>query len=333
MTAVASAGSGLKPMELLRTMLRIRMVEEAIAGHYSSGEMRCPTHLSIGQEAVAAGVCAALERTDYAISTHRGHAHYLAKGGSLDAMIAELHGRASGCCSGWGGSMHLIDQSAGLIGTTPIVGGSLPLAVGTAFGSALLGEDRVSVVFFGDGTTEEGVFAESLNFAALHALPVIFVCENNHFSVYSGLEVRQAPGRDRLLLAQSQGLATGTADGNDALAVCEATQAAVARARRGDGPTYLEFETYRWREHCGPNYDNDLGYRDEAEFQAWRRRCPVATLEARLCIGDAAASADLDAFRAACSDEIEAAFERALQAPYLDPASLTEASMYSEPAS
>jgi TPP-dependent pyruvate/acetoin dehydrogenase alpha subunit len=317
--------------ELFAAMLRIRMVEEAIAARYGEQQMRCPTHLSIGQEAIAVGVCAALERRDYALSTHRGHAHYLAKGGSLDAMIAELYGKASGCCSGWGGSMHLIDQPAGFVGATPIVGGSLPIAVGTAFGSWLRNEDRVSVVFFGDGTTEEGVFMESLNFAALHALPVLFVCEDNHFSVYSPVGVRQAPGRNRAALAVAQGLTAVTADGNNVLAVQTATAAAVARARRGEGPTYLEFETYRWREHCGPNYDNDLGYRSVAEFEAWRDRCPVAALEADLRADGQLDERDAAELRAGIAVEIDAAFTRALAAQFLDPATLTEASMYSEP--
>jgi TPP-dependent pyruvate/acetoin dehydrogenase alpha subunit len=331
MTIAVSLVQAAQQVGLLRAMLRIRMVEEAIADRYAEQEIRCPTHLSIGQEAVAVGVCSVLEKSDYAMSTHRGHAHYLAKGGSLDGMIAELHGRESGCASGWGGSMHLIDRSVGLLGTTPIVGGSLPLAVGMAFASALKDEARVSVVFFGDGTTEEGVFAESLNFAALHALPVIFVCENNHFSVYAAIDVRQAPGRDRVALAAAHGMATGTGDGNDAVAVRAATEKAVARARRGEGPTYLEFETYRWREHCGPSYDNDLGYRDGAEFAAWRERCPIATLESRLCAEGVLATPEVDVYRAACREEIDVAFERALRAPFPNPETLLASSMYSQP--
>ena len=169
---------------LLACMLRIRRVEESIARRYAEQEMRCPTHLCIGQEAIAVGVCNALLRTDKVFSNHRAHGHYLAKGGDLNAMIAELYGRAAGCCGGRGGSMHLIDLDAGFMGATPIVGGTVPIAVGSAWASCLKNSSDVTVVFFGDGCFEEGVMHESLNFAALHNLPIVFICENNSYSVY-----------------------------------------------------------------------------------------------------------------------------------------------------
>ena len=167
---------------LYRAMLRIRRVEEAIAERYAAQEMRCPVHLSIGQEAVAAGVCAALMQQDGVFSNHRAHAHYLAKGGDLTAMLAEIYGKAEGCCKGIGGSMHMIDLSAGFMGAVPIVGATVPLAVGAAWAARLRGEDRVIAVFFGDGTFEEGAVYESINFAVLHSLPVLFVCENNLYA-------------------------------------------------------------------------------------------------------------------------------------------------------
>lgn len=267
---------------LYQQMRRIRMVEETIVQLYPDQEMRCPVHLCIGQEAVAVGVCAALEHSDHVFSAHRSHGHYLAKGGDLQAMLAELYGRETGCARGRGGSMHLIDRSAGFLASTPIVGSIVAIAVGAAFGSRLRAEPRVTAVFFGDGATEEGVFHEAVDFAALRKLPVVFVCENNHYSVYSSLEVRQPAGRRLIDLAAGHGIVSEHGDGNDVLEVVDLSRQAVERARNGAGPSFLEFETYRWREHCGPNYDNDLGYRSEAEFRDWQRRDPIALLETQL---------------------------------------------------
>ena len=268
--------------DLFRRMVRIRAVEETIADRYGEQRMRCPVHLSIGQEAAAVGVCAALEPTDYIMSTHRGHAHYLAKGGDLRAMIAEIYGKATGCCAGKGGSMHLVDLQVNMMGCTPIVGSSLPVAVGVSFASAMKNENRVTAVFFGEAATEEGVFAECLNFAALKKLPLVFVCENNLYSVYSPMEVRQPSERDRAGIARSHCIATGKGYGNDVEAVYRVTRDAVRRARQGQGPVFIEFDTYRWREHCGANYDNHIGYRTEAEFLEWRARCPIDAYERRL---------------------------------------------------
>ena len=167
------------PLDMLRAMTRIRMVEEEIAKRYPEQQMRCPVHLSIGQEAAAVGVCSALQSTDWAFSGHRNHAHYLAKGGNLKAMLAEIYGKATGCCGGKGGSMHLTDQNAGFIGATPIVGSTVPIAVGAALTAQREGNGRVVVVFLGDGAMEAGVVHESLNFAALKKLPILFACENN----------------------------------------------------------------------------------------------------------------------------------------------------------
>lgn len=256
-------------------MYRIRSVEERIAELYAEQRMRCPVHLSIGQEAVAVGVCAALEPYDYAMSGHRSHAHYLAKGGSLKAMFAELYGKADGCTGGIGGSMHLVDLDAGFLGAVPIVGSTIPIAVGTALGSQMENNGRVTVAFFGEGATEEGVFHESVNFASLHKLPIVFVCENNFFSVYTPMNVRQPAHREVFQQAIGHGVEAFQADGNDVLKVRELTEKAVAKARAGDGPTFLEFKTYRWREHCGPNFDNDIGYRTPAEFEEWRAMDPL----------------------------------------------------------
>lgn len=267
---------------LYRSMLRIRLVEEHIAAEYSKQEMRCPTHLSIGQEGVAAGVCAALQEKDEIFSGHRSHAHYLAKGGSLKRMIAEMMGKAEGCCGGMGGSMHLIDKACGFRGSVPIVGSTIPIATGLAFQHQIDGTGQVVVAFLGEGATEEGVLHESLNFAALKKLPILFACENNLYSVYSPLSVRQPEGRRVTELAEGHRMYTANVDGNDVSAVNEVTAQAVEKARAGEGPSFIEYTTYRWREHCGPNFDNKLGYRTEQEYEDWRRKCPLATAEEKL---------------------------------------------------
>jgi TPP-dependent pyruvate/acetoin dehydrogenase alpha subunit len=268
--------------DLLFRMLKIRIVEEKIAELYREQEMRCPVHLCIGQEAIAAGVCANLTDEDYVLSTHRSHGHYLAKGGDIRRMIAEIYGRSTGCSYGKGGSMHLIDLDVGYLGSAPIVGSTIPIAVGTAFGSTMRGDSQVTVVFFGEGATEEGVFHESLNFALLKELPVVFVCENNLFSVYSPMEVRQPKIREVYELARGHGIQSYQGDGNDVVQVYKKTRGAINKARIGGGPTFLEFQTYRWREHCGPFYDNDIGYRTELEFLKWKNRCPIERMESHL---------------------------------------------------
>ena len=264
----------LSSVEHHRAMLRIRLVEQAIAERYAEQQMRCPMHLCIGQEAIAVGVCAALQPGDKVFSNHRAHGHYLAKGGSLKAMLAELYGRATGCCGGRGGSMHLIDLDAGFMGATPIVGGTVPLAVGSAWAARLQRQPRVTVVFFGDGCFEEGVVHESLNFAALHKLPIVFVCENNQFSVYTRLNERQ-PERPIYPIAAAHGMSAVSGNGNDLDAVLGLARAAIGRARAGAGPQFLELHTYRWREHCGPNFDDNLGYRSDAEVSAGLADCPI----------------------------------------------------------
>ena len=298
-------------LALFRSMLRIRRIEEALGDRYAEQEMRCPIHLCIGQEAIAVGVCAALLSEDVVFGNHRAHGHYLAKGGSLKAMIAELYGRATGCCGGRGGSMHLIDLGAGFMGATPIVGGTVPLAVGSAWAAMLTGDSRVSVVFFGDGCFEEGVVHESLNFAALHKLPVIFVCENNEFSVYTRLQERQ-PDRPIYRVAEAHGVTACCGNGNDVEAVLSIAKVAVGNARSGKGPQFIEFKTYRWREHCGPSFDDDLNYRSQPEIEDGLKDCPIAKFEARLTQRKAFSSSEREVFETEIRDEIEGAFKFAL---------------------
>ena len=299
---------------LFYSMLRIRRIEEALAERYAEQEMRCPMHLCIGQEGVAVGVCSAMLLDDVVFSNHRAHGHYLAKGGSLNAMVAELYGRATGCCGGRGGSMHLIDLDAGFMGATPIVGGTVPLAVGSAWASWLKGERRVSAVFFGDGCFEQGVVYESLNFAALHKLPIVFVCENNDFSVYTRITERQ-PDRPIYQLAQAQGINACMGDGNDVEEVFSLSKSAFERAREGDGPQFIELSTYRWREHCGPDFDDDLNYRTRLEIERGKKDCPIEKLATRLKDKKSKNQFDLGKMEAEIHKEISSAFEFALSSP------------------
>lgn len=264
-------------LDLLRTMMRIRKAEERISELYSEQEMRCPTHLCIGQEAVSAGLTAHLKASDLVFSGHRSHGHYIAKGGDMKAMFAELYGRATGCAGGKGGSQHLIDLACGFMGAAPILSSTISVGVGAAWAAKLDGSDQVSVVYFGDGATEEGAFHESANFAAVHKLAVVFVCENNLYSVHSPMDVRQ-PERPVSMLGPAHGMPGERCDGNDALAVYSLAKEAVERARRGEGPTLIEAMTYRWHEHCGPGDDIALGYRSGEELDEWKARDPITLL-------------------------------------------------------
>ena len=261
--------------QLYASMVRIRMFEESIAVEYSKNEMKCPVHLSIGQEAVAAGVCEALDKNDWIFSSHRNHAHYLAKGGNPNKMIAELYGKADGCCGGRGGSMHLTDLDAGFIAATPIVGSTVPIAAGAALSSKIRQEKRVVTIFLGDGAMEAGVVSETLNFASLKKLPLLFICENNQYSVYSALSVRQPAGHSLIEIPRAYGIPSHLINGNNVEEIYSATIKAKQHILEDRGPIFIEMPTYRWREHCGPNYDNHLGYREEQEFLQWKIHDPI----------------------------------------------------------
>jgi len=262
-------------VRLFREMLLARRVEERIKALYPQGDMRCPTHFSIGQEAVAAGVCTALNDGDFVVSAHRSHAHYINRGGNLNAMFAELYGKESGCASGKGGSMHLVDLAVNFLGCVPIVGSTIPIGVGASFGLQMQNSDAVVAIFFGDGATETGAFHESLNFAATRKLRVLFVCENNLYSVNTPLDERQPAGREIVGLAQSHGMPVYTGDGQTVETVHAASAEMLQRIRRDGGPGFVEFSTYRWLEHCGPNEDVPLGYRPKEDHERWLARCPI----------------------------------------------------------
>jgi pyruvate dehydrogenase E1 component alpha subunit len=305
-------------IHLFSTMLRIRMIESAIANKYSEQEMRCPVHLSIGQEAPAAAFAQAVEKKDFAVSTHRGHAHFLAKGGSLDSMIAEIYGKSTGCSQGRGGSMHLADKSIGFMGTSAIVGNSIPIGVGLGLFLQIQKIKQASCIFLGDGAIEEGVFYESANFSALKNLPVVFFCENNQYSVYSPLEVRQPEGRSISQMVNGIGLNSQEVDGNDVTECFIAIKQALKKARSGEGPQFLEFHTFRQLEHCGPNNDDHLRYRKLGELDSWLERDPITFYTSSLLQRKLLNIKDIEKIRNQIETEIERAFQAALNAPFPD---------------
>jgi len=262
-------------LEIHKKIFLIRETEEKIAKEYSNQKMRCPVHLSIGQETVPAVLSNFLNNQDLVVSTHRGHAHYISKNGNLKKMIAEIYGKVTGCSKGNGGSMHLIDKSVGFYGTSAIVGNSIPIGVGLSFNLAKSKNKNLSVVYLGDGAVEEGSFYESLNLAAVKKLPTLFVCENNLYSVYSPLSVRQPKNRSIKKMVKSIGVDSLESDGNDIKKVFNSCKIGINYVRNNRKPFFLFFNNYRWREHCGPNYDNKIGYRTEKEFKDWKKYDPL----------------------------------------------------------
>lgn len=267
--------------DFYRQLYLIRRVEERISEIYPSDKIKSPVHLSIGQEAVAVGVCQALSPNDFVSGTYRGHATYLARGGDLRGMFAELYGKGSGVARGKGGSMHLVDIAQGVLGTSAVVGTTVPIAVGYALAQKARGTGRVVAAFFGDGATEEGAFYESLNFAALHRLPVLFVCENNFLAIHEPITKRQAT--DRLVeRVATFGMPAVRVTSGDVFEIYDRTMALLDHVRDGKGPAFIECHTYRWREHVGPGEDYEAGYRDRAELQAWQAKDPVAVVGSAL---------------------------------------------------
>jgi TPP-dependent pyruvate/acetoin dehydrogenase alpha subunit len=286
---------------LYRQLHRIRRVEEEIIRVYPTDKIKSPVHLSIGQEAVAVGVCDHLRPSDILYGTYRGHAIYLAKGGDLDRMMAELYGKDDGLAGGKAGSMHLGDVGAGMIGTSAIVGTTLPLSLGHAFALKQRKSSSIVCVFFGEGAMDEGVFHETANFAALKKLPILFVCENNHYAIYSHVKDRM-PAVNICERAGAYRIpARRIADG-DIFEIHEAAAEAIAAVRAGGGPRFLECETHRWRDHVGPGDDLHIGYRTAANLQAWMDNDQNARLGALL--GEAAKNR--------IDGEVEAELERAI---------------------
>lgn len=317
-------------LDIYRRMVRIRIFEEEAGKLMEAGKIPGALHLYVGEEAVAAGVMVHLRDTDQITSTHRGHGHLVAKGGDLRKMYAELYGRATGYCKGKGGSMHISDLDLGMLGANGIVGAGPPIAIGAAFSNQYRGTDDVTCCFFGDGASNEGTLHEAANMAALYRLPVIFVCENNGFGEFTRQERHQAV-RDIADRAAGYGMPGVVADGMDAVAVFESAGEAIARARRGEGPTLLEYKTYRYFDHVGIR-GMGVSYREDSEVLAWRQRDPIVTLEARLAeegiLSPEAAAAVHEAVRA----EVEEAIAFAEASPFPDPSALYEDVYSSVPA-
>jgi TPP-dependent pyruvate/acetoin dehydrogenase alpha subunit len=315
-----------KLVSMHKDLLRIRHTEETIARRYTEQEMRTPVHLGIGQEAVAVGVCSALDKGDVVYSHHRSHNHYLAAGGSVYELAAELYGRQTGCARGRGGSVHLTSLDTGFIISTAILGETVACAVGSALAIKMDGKDRAAVTFFGDAACEEGIVYESFNYASVNRLPVLFVCENNLYSTESPLSVRQAPGTELTERARAFKIHAEKADGNDVLAVYEAAQRSIARCRSGQGPVFIELMTYRWREHVGPKFDYEFGrtYRTRLELETWMERCPVKLSGARLIEKSIASQQELDRWAAETQAAIDADFDKARIDPWPSPEDLFE---------
>lgn len=302
---------------LYRTMLRIRLTEESLVEPILRGDVYTPCHLYSGEEAIATGVCAALSKDDYIFGNHRSHGHYLAKGGSLQAMMAEIYCREAGCSRGRGGSMHLIDPDVGMLGSAPIVAGTISLAVGAALAASIRKDGRVAVSFFGDGATGEGVLYESINFAALKKLPIIFACENNLYATH--MPIRECRVNEPIYkVAESYGIECHVIDGNDVLQVFEISKQAVKACRNGNGPVFMELMTYRFRGHVGPD-DNVQGshtdIRPKAEIAAWLQKDPIHKLERYLLDHEVMDAAKLEAVKQEVAADVREAQTFAMNSP------------------
>jgi pyruvate dehydrogenase E1 component alpha subunit len=304
--------------ELYKTMLRIRLCEESLVEPIKEGTIKCPVHLYSGQEAIATGVCAALSKADHIFGTHRSHGHFIAKGGNIKSLIAEIYGKESGCSKGRGGSMHIIEPEMGIKGAVPILAGTIPLALGAALASRIRKDKSVTVSFFGDGATGEGVLYESLNFAALKKLPIVFVCENNHYSTHMSIkEIR--PAKSIVEIGKPFGILSLKVDGNDVLEVYEAAEKAIRLCRNKKGPALIECITYRLRGHVGPD-DNIHGIhkdiRPEEEVKEWRGKDPLINFEKYLLEKNILPKSDIERIRKQISKEIEEVHSFANNSPY-----------------
>jgi TPP-dependent pyruvate/acetoin dehydrogenase alpha subunit len=304
-------------LHLYQVMLTIRRFEERVVIDYRSGAIPGIVHSYIGQEAVATGVCTNLRLDDRIISNHRGHGHCIAKGADLDRMMAEIYGRKTGYCKGKGGSMHIADFGIGMLGANGIVAAGLPIAAGAALAAQLEGGDRVVVLFFGDGATNEGEFHEVLNLASIWKLPLIFACENNLYSVNT--PVHYATGLEHVSerATGGYGIPSAIVDGNDVVAVHEATKKTVAEVRAGGGPVFMEFMTYRWRGHFEAPGLPDL--RPVEEIETWKEKCPIAGLERILLENGMASRQKLEEINARVMQKIESAVSYALASPFPAP--------------
>jgi len=304
--------------QLYRTMLRIRLFEESFIEPILNGDVHCPVHLYSGEEAISAGICSALSETDYIFGNHRSHCHFLAKGGSMAELASEIYCRETGCSRGRGGSMHIIDPDKGMMGSAPIVAGTISLALGAALAASIRKDNRVAVCFFGDGATGEGVLYESLNFAALKKLPIIFACENNLYATHMPVQACRVKN-NIYKIAEPFLIESHEIDGNDVLQVYEAGQKAVEECRKGEGPVFLEFLTYRFRGHVGPD-DNIQGthtdIRPKQEVEEWRKKDPIIRFEKYLLENNVLSSDELEEISKEVEKEVEETHLFAKNSPY-----------------
>ncbi len=307
-------------LSIYQVMNEIRSFEEKAYELFSADKLRGSVHLYTGQEAVAAGVCAQLSDQDYITSTHRGHGHGIAKSRNLKAAMAELMGKETGFCRGRGGSMHIADLEKGNLGANAIVGGGIPIAVGGALAQSYLGQDNVTVAFFGDGAANQGTFHESINLASVWKLPVIFVCENNQFAISVSVE-KSTSVEDVSVRAQSYAIPGVTVDGNDVYAVFNAVETAIKRAKRGEGPTLIEAKTYRWRGHW--TGDPEV-YRTREDVNIWMEKCPIKRMREKMLQDGIADEATLRAIGQQAREDVEDAVEYALASPEPDPADVMD---------
>jgi len=321
-----------KLLDMYHTMQRIRHFESKIRDLALTGEIPGFVHVSIGEEASATGVCAALRPTDRITSTHRGHSHLIAKGGRLDRMMAEIFGKRAGYCKGKGGSMHIVDFSLGILGANGIVGAGLPIATGSALAAQIAGRDDVTACFFGDGASNEGTFHESLNLAAVWKLPVVFVCENNGFGEFTPMKTVTSV-TDIAVRAQAYNIPGHIVDGNNVLEVFAYASDAVARARAGGGPTLLECKTYRWEGHVVGEqaFLGEEAYRSKAEVEEWKRKCPLIRFEKWCAESGRIAPAELARIVADTQAELEAAIEFARAAELPNASEVTDDVFTTEP--
>jgi pyruvate dehydrogenase E1 component alpha subunit len=301
---------------MLESMIAIRATEDRLGRMVEDGDIVCPVHLAIGQEAVPVGVSHHLGADDRVFGAHRSHGHYLALGGDVYRLIAETLGRADGCSGGMGGSMHLYAPEIGFMGSVPIVAATVPVAVGAALAALKDGNGAVAVSYFGDGAVEEGVVHESLNLASHMKLPVVFVCENNLYASHMDIAQRQ-PNDRTARFAEAAGIDAHVIDGNSVTDVAAAAGSLIETAREGGGPGYLEAVTYRWRGHVGPDENIDVGLRrSRSELEAWKARDPVSRLAAALVARGDIAEGEAEHMAKSIGATVAAAARRALNAPY-----------------
>jgi acetoin:2,6-dichlorophenolindophenol oxidoreductase subunit alpha len=312
-----------KQIDLYKKMIEIRLFEEKIQDLYARGLVPGSVHLYIGQEAIAAGVCAHLRKEDYITSTHRGHGHLIAKGADLKFMMAELFGRKTGYCKGKGGSMHIADFDLGILGSNGIAGGGIPIAVGAGLSSKMRRTDQVTVCFFGDGASNNGTFHEGLNFASVHRLPVVFICENNLYGISVSQKQHQAI-QDISIRSIAYNMPGITIDGNDVLAVYQTSGEAIQRARAGEGPTLVECKTYRWRGHYEGDPNQGRRYRTLEEIQSWIKKCPIKRFEEKLIKEKVLNKNKMMHIRKEVEGRIEEAVTFANQSPFPDPQDIFE---------